>query len=321
MKRTISNYRTLGTLSVGTQIEFVVDGRTHRHVVREKYLHNESDCYDAVFTVLGIVDKRAFCDAAYGYSSGSMGVFPEYNVGDMEAATRIMFALFEAIDGVLVPSISVTRENVHVGMRVMRGFNWRYATQDCDADGNPTNGTVTKIRGSEVDVAWDCGYVDIYHLTDLLITVEKPETKKAEMPFVKDELTRCEHCFVPISGRLGSLFLPSKQVVCRTCFTGVYVKCGLCLQGVGISRLHEINHDTGLYICVACKQTKADTRYHEHSFSPPRLMRFADNYCNAHKIPPLYAGIEVEVELVKADLDNVMHDCAQRNGSLSAMAH
>lgn len=65
---------------------------------------------DAIFTLLGIEDKQAFCSEAYGYPAGG-GDWPIFKAGDFDALERVLLALHAkgveiTVDGCKFPQIN-----------------------------------------------------------------------------------------------------------------------------------------------------------------------------------------------------------------------
>lgn len=85
-------------LHLDDNVNFYYNGETYIYVVRDSYLYHLSGDNSKIFRLLGMdeEEKRSFCRLHYGYKPG-LGMWPDYNEYDWDAATRVVIALFEIL--------------------------------------------------------------------------------------------------------------------------------------------------------------------------------------------------------------------------------
>lgn len=91
------------TLKIGDTITFTNGKKTYKSTIRVSFLssmtHGEA-FNNKPLTLVGCntkIQQYKFCEDAYGYKVGG-GDWPEYDGGDMEAATRVVLAIFKKIE-------------------------------------------------------------------------------------------------------------------------------------------------------------------------------------------------------------------------------
>ena len=83
-------------LKIGDAIYFSINGSTWSCMVDENHLAFGGMDNDYIFKQL-YVDKMEFTKTAYGYTPANT-MFPEYKMGDMAAAKRVVIALWRECD-------------------------------------------------------------------------------------------------------------------------------------------------------------------------------------------------------------------------------
>lgn len=106
---TIENYRRICP-AIDDTVVFVLDGEKLVYRVTSSHFHGVNVSNDRVFGILEIHNKRDFCANAYQYSPASDGVFPPYKNNDLDAARRVIVALFRKIEERL-PDQLITIDN------------------------------------------------------------------------------------------------------------------------------------------------------------------------------------------------------------------
>ena len=118
-KITIENYRIINP-SIGDDVIFALNGKEFRYQVASSHLTCWGGTNDVIFDMLGIRDKRSYCQDVYGYPPVGDGIFPQCENNDFDALKRIINALFHKIEG-LVPEQTITIDNYKSIPYIKRG--------------------------------------------------------------------------------------------------------------------------------------------------------------------------------------------------------
>lgn len=106
---TIENYRIINP-SIGDDIIFALNGKEIRYQVTSSHLVCWRESNDVIFDMLGIHNKRLYCQDIYGYRPIGDHIFPECKNNDFDALKRIISALFRKIEET-IPKQTITIDN------------------------------------------------------------------------------------------------------------------------------------------------------------------------------------------------------------------
>ena len=99
---TYNNYKELSghTLCGGDRVNFTVENRTYNYIVHSEFLSNNMGDNSRIFDVLKLdrEEKYYLASEEYGYHTKN-GDWPNHNVNDFEASTRLVLALYKRIVG------------------------------------------------------------------------------------------------------------------------------------------------------------------------------------------------------------------------------
>lgn len=96
MRYTINNRPEL--LAIDDEVVFTVNGREMHHHITRGRLYFTDGVDREIFDVLEIEDRFAFAEVVYGYEPRYY-CFPDWKTDDFAAATRLVNALFDVIEG------------------------------------------------------------------------------------------------------------------------------------------------------------------------------------------------------------------------------
>jgi hypothetical protein len=85
------------TLTPGNIVIFCTD--EYRVNLDTRYLNRINGRNDQVFHACGITNKYDLADTVYGYENDREGVWPNFELGDYKALTRLVLVLFQFLEG------------------------------------------------------------------------------------------------------------------------------------------------------------------------------------------------------------------------------